>query len=97
MGQIHLDCSFPEGTILEITFLKSGNFRDFTMNSVSYTIVAEDYVENLVGVDSDGKVYFLDTAENIEMYAAKNLPTFVNHWRFTAIGIVILSVPLKKS
>lgn len=78
MEQIHLDCPLPEETVLEITFLKSGNFRDFTMNSNSYTIVAEDDVGNLVGVNSNGEVYFMDTEENIEMYAAKDLPTFIH-------------------
>lgn len=72
-----LGFSLPDDVILEIRFLKYGDFRDFAVNGTKYTIIAEDNVGNLIGVDPGGKVWFLDTEKKVKMYASKDLQTFV--------------------
>lgn len=74
----NLDFSIPDETILEIKFLKYDDFRSMVFNDKKYIIVGGDDVDNLIGVDADGKVWFLDAADEFEMYISKDLKTFVN-------------------
>ena len=73
-----LGFSIPNETILEIKFLKYEDFRSMEFNDKKYTIVGGDDVGNLIGVDIDGKVWFLDTFDEFEMYTSKGLKTFVD-------------------
>lgn len=73
-----LGFSIPDETILEIKFLKYDDFRSMVFNDKKYTIVGGDDVGNLIGIDADGKVWFLDTADEFEMYISKGLKTFVD-------------------
>ncbi|MDE7398326.1 MAG: hypothetical protein K2N06_02245 [Oscillospiraceae bacterium] len=73
-----LGFSIPNETILEIKFLKYDDFRSMVFNDKKYTIIGGDDVDNLIGVDVDGKVWFLDTVDEFETYISKGLKTFVN-------------------
>lgn len=74
----NLGFEIPDETILEIKFLKYEDFHPFMLNNKEYIIVGGDDVENLIGVDIDGKVWFLDTRDEFEMYVSKELKTFIN-------------------
>lgn len=73
----NLGFSIPGEIILEIKFLEYKDFRPLMFNDKEYIVVAEDDVGNFVGVNPAGKVYFLDTEENTEIYASKDFQTFV--------------------
>lgn len=74
----NLGFEIPDNVIFEIRFLKYEDFHSLAFNKKNYTVVAEDDVGNLVGVSAaDSKVYFLDTCEKTELYAAKSLQTFI--------------------
>ncbi len=83
-----LDLSLPDNDILNIKFLKRGEFRPVVFIDKEYTVVGGDDVDNLIGVDADGKVWFLDTVNEFPMYASKELKTFVEqlelfiNWNF---------------
>ncbi len=71
------DVTLPEEEIVNITFLKRDEFHTVTFKSKEYTVVGGDDVDNLIGVDSRGKIWFLDTENEFTFYASKNLKTFV--------------------
>lgn len=71
------EVTLPEEEIVNITFLKRDEFHTITFKSKEYTVVGGDDVDNLIGVDSRGKVWFLDTENEFTFYASKNLMTFV--------------------
>lgn len=73
-----LGFSMPDETILEIKFSEHKDFHLLVFNDKEYTIVGGDDVGNLIGIDADGKVWFLDTEDEFEMYISKGLKTFVN-------------------
>ncbi len=85
-----LDFSLPDNDILNIKFLKLEEFRPLIFNDNEYTVVGGDDVDNMIGVDADGKVWFLDTVNGFPMYASKGLKTFVEqlelliNWDFPA-------------
>ncbi len=72
-----LDFTLPDNDILKIKFLKPEEFHSSVFNDVEYTIVGGDDVDNLIGVDADGKVWYLDTANGYTLYSSKGLKTFV--------------------
>lgn len=71
------DITLPEEEIVNITFLKRDKFHPVTFKSKEYTVVGGDDVDNLIGVDRFGKVWFLDTENKFAFYASKSLKTFV--------------------
>lgn len=70
-----LDISFPDKTILEISFLES--FYSISVKNNNYLIVGgdKDIAENLVGIAEDEKVYYID-GENL-CYIAVNIGIFI--------------------
>ncbi|MDE6732051.1 MAG: hypothetical protein K2J77_04160 [Oscillospiraceae bacterium] len=72
------EVTLPEEEIVNITFLKRDEFHTVTFKSKEYTVVGGDDVDNLIGVDSHGKVWFLDTENEFTFYASKNLKAFVD-------------------
>ncbi len=72
-----LDFTLPDNDILHIKFLKPEEFHTSVFKNIEYTIVGSDDVDNLIGVDADGKVWYLDTANGYTMYSSKGLKTFV--------------------
>lgn len=77
MDHKELDFSLPDNDILNIKFLKHEEFHPLVFIDKEYTIVGGDDVDNMIGVDADGKVWFLDTMNIFPMYASKGLKTFV--------------------
>ncbi len=77
MDYKELDFTLPDNDILNIKFLKPEEFHSSVFNDVEYTIVGGDDVDNLIGVDADSKVWFLDRVNEFTMYASKGLKTFV--------------------
>ena len=71
------DITLPEEEIVNITFLKQDKFHPVTFKGKEYTVVGEDDVDNLIGIDKRGKVWFLDTENKFAFYTSKNLKTFV--------------------
>lgn len=77
MDHKELDFTLPDNDILHIKFLRPEEFHSSVFNDVEYTIVGGDDVDNLIGVDADGKVWYLDTANGYTLYSSKGLKTFV--------------------
>lgn len=71
------EVTLPEEKIVNITFLKRDEFHPVTFKGKEYSVVGGDDVDNLIGVDVRGKVWFLDTENELAFYASKNLKTFV--------------------
>lgn len=68
---------FPDEPILLIQFYKFDKFKSCLFNSIEYQIIGEDDVGNLIGVDSDGKVYCLDIDLEIAVYMATNVKILI--------------------
>lgn len=68
---------FPDEPILLIEFYNSDKFKHCLFNGIEYEIIGEDDVENFIGIDSDEKVYYLDTASDISIYMASDAETLV--------------------
>ncbi len=76
MDHKEFDFTLPDNDILHIKFLKPEEFHTLVFKNIEYTIVGGDDVDNLIGVDADGKVWYLDTENEFAMYASKGLKTF---------------------
>lgn len=79
-----IDFSIPEDEILNIRFLKREGFYQQIFSGKEYTIVGNDDVDNMVGIDSKGMVWFLDTEMIFALYASKDLKTFVEQLQLYA-------------
>ncbi len=77
MDHKEFDFTLPDNDILHIKFLKPEEFHTLVFKNIEYTIVGGDDVDNLIGVDVDGKVWYLDTENEFTMYASRGLKTFV--------------------
>lgn len=74
------DIKFPDRTILEVTFLNVTDFYTISFENNNYTIVGgdADIETNLVGIASDGKVYYIVTDDkSLFCYIAVNIGTFI--------------------
>lgn len=68
---------FPDESILLIEFYNSDTFKRCLFNDIEYEIIGEDDVKNFIGINSDKKVYYLDTDSNISIYMASDAETLV--------------------
>lgn len=71
------DISFPTEPILLIEFLNQQEFYNYTFNDKKYCIVGKDDVGNLIGIDKNNIVFYLDTELNFAFYTAPNINIFV--------------------
>lgn len=77
---IYADILFPDKTILEVTFLNITDFYSISFENHNYTIVGGDMdiKTNLIGIASDGKVYYIVTDNKaLFCYLAVNIHTFI--------------------
>lgn len=77
---MYSDISFPNKTILEITFLNAENFYTISFENNTYTIVGGDagIDTHVIGIAGDGKVYYIVTDDNsLFCYLAVNIETFI--------------------
>lgn len=70
--------SIPDEKILNFTFLKREEYYPQVFDGKQYTIVGNDDVDNMIGVDSEGRVWFLDTEMIYTIYSSKDLKTFID-------------------
>ncbi|MDE7364459.1 MAG: ribosomal protein S18-alanine N-acetyltransferase, partial [Ruminococcus sp.] len=72
------DISFPDKTILEVSFLSVSDFYSIYFNNNNYTIVGGDKgIDNLIGIAEDEKVYYISVDDNYICYIAVNIETFI--------------------
>lgn len=73
------DVSFPEKTILEISFLSISDFYSISFKNNNYIIVGgdRDIENNLIGIAEDEKVYYISADDNTLCYIAVNIETFI--------------------
>lgn len=79
-NKMYSDISFPNKTILEVTFLNVTDFYTISFENNNYTIVGgdEDIETNLIGIAGDGKVYYIVTDDkSLFCYLAVNIETFI--------------------
>lgn len=71
------DISFPDKTILEISFLSKEHFYDISVKSNNYLIIGgdKDIADNLIGIAEDEKIYYID-GDNL-CYIAVNIGVFI--------------------
>lgn len=77
---MYSDISFPNKTILEITFLNAEDFYTISFENNTYTIVGGDagIDTHVIGIAGDGKVYYIVTDDNsLFCYLAVNIETFI--------------------
>ncbi|MDE6539043.1 MAG: hypothetical protein K2K66_02525 [Ruminococcus sp.] len=77
---IYANMSFPNKTILEVTFLNITDFYSISFENNNYTIVGgdKDIETNLIGIASDGKIYYIVTEDkSLFCYLAVNIHTFI--------------------
>lgn len=77
---MYSDIQFPDKTILEVTFLNITDFYSISFQNRNYTIVGgdKDIKNNLIGISSDGKVYYIVTDDkSLFCYLAVNIYTFI--------------------
>lgn len=77
---MYSDISFPNKTILEITFLNAEDFYTISFENNTYTIVGGDagIDTHVIGIARDGKVYYIVTDDNsLFCYLAVNIETFI--------------------
>ena len=73
---MYSDISFPNKTILEVTFLNKQDFYSISFENNNYTIVGgdKDIKTNLIGIASDDKVYYIVTDDkSLFCYLAVNI------------------------
>jgi len=71
--------SFPDKTILEVTFLKTTDFYSIYFENNNYIIVGgdKDIETNLIGIAENEKVYYITTDDRQLCYIAVNIETFI--------------------
>lgn len=77
---MYSNISFPNKTILEVTFLKVTDFYTISFENNTYTIVGGDagIDTNVIGIAGDGKVYYIETDDkSLFCYLAVNISTFI--------------------
>ncbi|MDE6781953.1 MAG: SUKH-4 family immunity protein [Ruminococcus sp.] len=77
---MYSDISFPNKTILEVTFLNKPDFYSISFENNNYTIVGgdKDIETNLIGIAGDGKVYYIVTDDkSLFCYIASNIRIFI--------------------
>ncbi len=76
---MYSDISFPDKTILEVTFLKATDFYSIYFENSNYIIVGgdKDIKTNLIGIAEDEKVYYITTDDRQISYVAVNIETFI--------------------
>ncbi len=76
---MYSDISFPDKTILEVTFLKATDFYSIYFENSNYIIVGGDkeLPTNLIGISEDNKVYYITTDDKQLCYIAVNIDTFI--------------------
>lgn len=76
---MYSDISFPNKTILEVTFLKVTDFYTISFENNTYTIVGgdKDIETNLVGIAENEKVYYISADDKTICYISINISTFV--------------------
>ncbi len=76
---MYSEISFPDKTILEITFLKTTDFYSIHFENSNYIIVGGDkeLPTNLIGIAENEKVYYITTDDRQLCYIAINIETFI--------------------
>lgn len=76
---MYTDISLPEKAILEITFLSKTDFYNISFENNNYKIIGgdKDISTNLIGIDKDGKVYYITTDDKKLCYIAASIDIFV--------------------
>ncbi len=71
------DISFPDKTILEVSFLNKKDFYNLSVKNNNHLIVGgdKDIADNLVGIAEDEKVYYIE--DDTLCYIAVNIRIFV--------------------
>ncbi|MCM1315538.1 MAG: hypothetical protein NC205_02050 [Prevotella sp.] len=75
----YVNMSFPDKTILEVTFLNITDFYSISFQNHNYTIVGgdKDIKTNLIGIAEDDKVYYITTDDKKICYISVNIGTFI--------------------
>lgn len=77
---MYSDISFPNKTILEVTFLNVEDFYTISFENNTYTIVGGDVGidTHVIGIAGDGKVYYIATDDkSLFCYIAVDIHTFI--------------------
>lgn len=76
---IYADMSFPNKTILEVTFLNITDFYIISFQNNNYTIIGgdKDIKTNLIGIADNDKVYYITTDDKKICYISVNIRTFI--------------------
>lgn len=79
-NKMYSDISFPNKTILEVTFLKVTDFYTISFENNTYTMVGGDagIDTHVIGIAGDGKVYYIATDDKfLFCYLAVDIHTFI--------------------
>lgn len=78
-NKMYSDISFPNKTILEVTFLNVTDFYTISFENNTYTIIGGDVdiKTNLIGISENNKVYYITTDDKTLCYISVNIKTFI--------------------
>ncbi len=76
---MYSDISFPDKTILEVTFLSNSDFYSISFQNNNYIIVGgdKDIETNLIGIAENEKVYYITIDDKKICYISANIQTFI--------------------